>query len=204
MERRFSDDRFLTLLKNAGDDTDRDPHNPIDPTLLAIKATLVTDKDSIVQLMGSSLPPEEVALVKLSVSNRSGRTCMIRSSDIRLEITDSEILVPSCAPTICSKFEKTTGVTSGLLGPLAGLAAAGGGSRKRTERMIALRKNQLQETTLQNDDSMEGFLYFLIPEEAGINGGAKLAIWVLEPGSVNGTRIHIPITRNVAVSNLAK
>lgn len=86
-----------------------------------------------------------------------------------------------------------------MFGPLAGLAAAGGGSKKRTERMDILRSNRLEESTLSHNGSMEGYLYFLVPKETGITSEARLAIWAIEPGSINGVRFDIPILRDSVV-----
>jgi hypothetical protein len=201
MEQRFTDKDFIDLLEHARDLKGQSQDGPIDPASLAVEAIRITDKETIVQLLGNNLPPEKIAIVKLSLTNAGGEPLTVRPSDMRLEIPEGDHLVPACAPTVCSIFEKTTGVTAGLFGPLAGLAAAGGGSKKRTERMDGLKKNQIQEKTLSENGSMDGFLYFLIPEETEITDKARLAIWAVETGSANGIKLHTPIMRDTAAGN---
>jgi hypothetical protein len=52
---------------------------------------------------------------------------------------------------------------------------------------------------LSHNGSMEGYLYFLVPKETGITSEARLAIWAIEPGSINGVRFDIPILRDSVV-----
>ena len=162
-----------------------------------VSAELVEDNPLGLQLKDSGILP-----IRVKVTNHTGTSVTGRGFDARLIYSNGKRLAPAFPLAVVSATEYMAALTatdpavvSGLLGPLAMIPTMAGQSSGRLEDRKTqsgyFEKARLKEITLQNGETIEGNVYFTLPDDVTQLDDATLSIWFIDPSVANGERKEI-------------
>jgi len=154
--------------------------------------------------LGYDLIASDVLPVKVNVTNNTGHVITGRGYDVRLIYHGDKRIPPAFPLAVISSTEYLSAMTKtdpalvgGLLGPLAIIPMMAGQSsdqqEARKERVEYFDKARLKEITLQNGQSVEGKIFFKIPDDVKKLDHAKLSFWFIDKNVNNGSRVVMQI-----------
>ena len=164
---------------------------------IVVTAELVEDNPLGLQLKDSGILP-----IRVKVTNNTGTSVTGRGFDARLIFSNGKRLAPAFPLAVVSATEYMAALTAsdpavigGLLGPLAMIPTMAGQSSGRLEDRKThseyFEKARLKEITLQNGESIEGNIYFTVPDDVTKLDDATLSIWFIDPSVANGERKEV-------------
>ena len=155
--------------------------------------------------LGYDLIASGVLPVKVSVTNNTGYEITGRGYDVRLIYHDVKRIPPAFPLAVISSTEYLNAISKtdpaavgALFGPLAIIPMMAGQSsdqqEARKERVDYFDKARLKEITLQNGQSIEGKIFFKVPDDLQKLDDAKLSLWFIDKNANNGSRKVIQIS----------
>ena len=184
-----------------------------------IQATVVDENE-----LGLNLKAAGILPVRLTVKNGSDQAVMGRGYDVRLIHPDGQRVAPAFPLSIVSAFEYLVAMGTDssadeaamahfFLGSVGGIAVLTGGMLGTHSERLEVRKKEaeffenarLKEVTLTSGGSVEGMLYFVLPQDVAELDEATLSLWLLDPSSGNGVRKEVPVPGiGYRINDLAK
>jgi hypothetical protein len=193
LSERFNDQKYVSLLESSEEQpVVEGAEHPI-----ALQARLFNDPVKQQELLGLDLDKVGVTVIHVFARNQStDKAYTVRPSDIQLEFADGSSCKPECTVRIASKYEGVGGATAAvlLINPLAGLGPGRGNIKVRTESKEKIQIHKISERTLEPGEKVEGYLFFVLPEDKESIEDANLAFWAVEDGTARGARVKLPVT----------
>jgi YD repeat-containing protein len=155
--------------------------------------------------LGYDLIASGVLPVKVSVTNNTGYEITGRGYDVRLLYHDVKRIPPAFPLAVISSTEYLNAISktdpaavAAFFGPLAIIPMMAGQSsdqqETRKERVDYFDEARLKEITLQNGQSIEGKIFFKLPNDLQKLDDAKLSLWFIDKNANNGSRKVIQIS----------
>ena len=171
-----------------------------DSNNIDIKTDIIDENPLGFELIASGVLP-----IKVKVTNNTGYEVIGRGHDVRLIYGDNDRLPPAFPLAVLSSTEYLNvmsrtdpAVVAGFLGPLSLVPMMAGQSAdqqdKRKARVEYFNKARLKEHTLQNGESVEGKIFFNIPEDVERLEDVKLSFWFIDKTANNGSRKIIDVS----------
>jgi hypothetical protein len=162
--------------------------------------------------LGLHLKESGILPIHVKVTNNTGTNVTGRGYDARLIYSEDKRLAPAFPLAVVSATEYVAAITAtdpaligGLLGPLAIIPTMAGQSSGRVddrkEQTSYFEKARLKEVTLPNRKSIEGNIYFAVPDDTSWLDDAILSLWFVDPSIANGVRKEIQL-RNIGYVKL--
>lgn len=162
-----------------------------------VSASVVEDNPLGLQLKDSGILP-----IRVKVTNNTGTDVSGRGFDARLIYDGNKRLAPAFPLAVISATEYMAAMNAtdpvnvaALFGPLAMIPTMMGQSSGRVDERKAqsdyFEKARLKEITLSNGESIQGTLYFTVPDDMPILQRGVLSIWFVNPSAANGARKEI-------------
>ena len=119
-----------------------------------------------------------VIAVQVVAENRADRAVLLRPSDMILEFPDGSQLSPSGVTTVVNKVGESGSVVGAALacGLVGAIVASNAEEEARSARTGDYRDKAFKETTLGENDSAHGFVFFVPPSGAQLFADAILKV----------------------------
>ncbi len=158
---------------------------------ITVGVTPYLDGDRNEQTFGADLKQAGILPLQVVVRNSGTDPIRLRKGDFVLRLAEDAEYGPASAASVAARLESSAGVVGwtiafGLVGYLASSTQQ---QEANNARRGDLRDKSLKDTLLDSQESTQGFLYFLIPEDVNEIKEATLFLKVLEPST--NRRIHL-------------
>lgn len=144
--------------------------------------------------MGFDLISSDIIPMKISVTNNTGSAVTGRGYDVRL-IGETTRMPPAFPLAVLSSTEDMssrtmfdTALIGGAFGAFAMLGQSSGQHDERRTRVEYFDKARMKEVTLENGQSIEGKLFFIVPDNVQQLDNAELSLWFIDKAANNGKR----------------
>lgn len=163
---------------------------------LAIGVTPYLDTERNKQVFGADLKEAGILPLQVVVRNNSECPLTIRKSDFTLGLPGKSDYAPAPVTTVTDQlesYESSAGVVgSTILFGLAGYLLSSTERDKANEaRKADLRSKEIQDVSLGPQQSINGFLFFLIPDDVQEIKEAVSAVGILDPSG--GKEINLDL-----------
>ncbi len=179
--------------------------SPIKKDDIKLTANVVQGLEKQVKEFDSDLESYYVIPVEIDLKNISGNPITFRNTDIRLILENKRKIPPAKGPHLLTQFEKisySSDIAMMLGGPLvAAVVEVSEEGQKRDSRVLReeiFLSKEIKSSTLNKNESAEGFVYFvLFDKDKTLNKedlrSAKLEMWVLGKNPYDAVKLEVPL-----------
>jgi hypothetical protein len=144
--------------------------------------------------MGFDLISSDIIPMKISVTNNTGSIVTGRGYDVRLIGKTTRmppafpLAVLSSTEDLSSRTKFDTALIGGAFGAFAMLGQSSDQHVERRARVEYFDKARMKEVTLENGQSIQGKLFFIVPDDVQTLDNAELSLWFIDKAANNGKR----------------
>lgn len=162
---------------------------------LAVAVDPFVEEERQVATFDANLNDADVIAIQVSVENRSGRTVLIRPSDMILELPDGRKFSTSGVTTVVNKVGESGSVVGAAIafGIIGAIAASSAEDDARTARTADYREKAFEDTILKTGSSAHGFVFFIPPRGTDPFEDATLHVRFVDFDSATSEIIEAPI-----------
>lgn len=162
---------------------------------VAVGADPYTQLERQEAVFGGDLNKEGVIPIQVFLQNQGDRRLLVRPSDMVLVLPDGSQMNPAGATATAAKLESSGGVIASTIafGIVGYLVAASAADKARTARLEDYRRKELQDTKLEKNASIHGFVYFIPPPGTPAFTESTLVVRVVDSEELTSLVVHLPL-----------
>jgi hypothetical protein len=163
---------------------------------LAVAADPFEDAESQSATFDADLNEADVIAIQVIVENRGPQAVLVRPSDMILELPDGKKFSPSGITTVVNKVGESGSVVGAAIafGIIGVIAASGAEEEARTVRTADYKEKSFKETTLGQDESAHGFIFFIPPRGTEPFDKATLRVRFIDFDSATSEIVEVPLS----------
>jgi hypothetical protein len=163
---------------------------------LAVAADPFEDAESQSATFDADLNEADVISIQVIVENRGPQAVLVRPSDMILELPDGKKFSPSGITTVVNKVGESGSVVGAAIafGIIGVIAASGAEEEARTVRTADYKEKSFKETTLGQDESAHGFIFFIPPRGTEPFDKATLRVRFIDFDSAISEIVEVPLS----------
>lgn len=161
----------------------------------AVAAQPFVDKQQQKAVFDADFDKADVLAIRVSVRNTTGRKLLVRRSDMTLTLPDGGIVAATTAESVAAKVGEgravlAVGAAFGLIGALAATSARDQARKARTADYSA---KAFRDTDLEQDTTVEGFVFFLPPNGTPAFDQSMLGVSFVDVELAKRSTIEVPL-----------
>jgi hypothetical protein len=169
---------------------------PFDQSLVSATAEPYTNKVETKEGLKYPFSKAGVIAIRVTMRNDCEREVLMRGSDMHLLLSDGSRIVPACATVVIERLEEERHAADTAIAWLmpfgTTLAVIGQAGDRKTSR-VDLNSKQLGDKKLAPGETAEGLIYFVPTEGTPAFTNAKLEVWCVDPATLCGLRLELPL-----------
>jgi len=134
------------------------------PGVLAVRADPYLDPERQKTALQRDLTKTPVVAIRLIVENKGQHRLLFEPADIGMELQDGSRLEPASASMVASWLTGFRRIpVIGVVGLFVDMGLRASEMKEREEHLVALRPKELARANVEEDQRLDGFVYFVVP-----------------------------------------
>lgn len=162
---------------------------------LAVAADPFADAERQKSTFDADLNEADVIAIQVVAENRGPRAMLVRPSDMILELPDGKKFSPSGITTVVSKVGESGSVVGSAIafGIIGAMVASSAEDSARTARTADYKAKAFKETTLRQDESAHGFVFYIPPRGTEPFDEAKIRVRFVDFDAATSEFVEAPL-----------
>lgn len=163
---------------------------------LAVAADPFADAERQKTAFDADLNEAGVIAIQVIAENRGPRAMLVRFSDMILELPDGKKFSPSGITTVVNKVGESGSVVGAAIafGIIGAIAASSAEESARTARTADYKEKAFKKTTLGQDESAHGFVFFIPPRGTEPFDEAKLRVRFVDFDAATSEMVEVSLS----------